>query len=153
MTLHYPLSAGVGGGLGSLHVRRDASVPVIEYGETTVGTIRLDDYADAHNVASVDLLKMDIEGHELFALRGATRLFDAGRVKALTFEFGSANVNSRTFFRDFWDMLVAYGFSISRIVPGGRLRQVPAYSESLEYFRGATNYVAVLRRNSHLCLP
>jgi FkbM family methyltransferase len=76
MTLHYPLNAGVGGGLGSLHVRRDASVPVIEYGEANVDTIRLDDYADTHDVASVDLLKMDIEGHELFALRGATRLLD-----------------------------------------------------------------------------
>jgi hypothetical protein len=30
----------------------------------------------------------------------------AGKIRAIAFEFGCGNVNSRTFFRDFWDLLI-----------------------------------------------
>ena len=88
---------------------------------------------------------MDIEGHELHALRGAARILKRRGVDAIEFEFGSANVNSRTFFRDYFDLLTAAGFAISRIAPGGTLFPVRIYHERLEYFRGATNYLAVLQ--------
>ena len=58
------------------------------------------------------------------------------------FEFGSANVNSRTFFRDFWDLLTGYGYRVERIIPGGGTPPSAATPRDLEYFRGATNYVA-----------
>ena len=144
-TLRYPAHAGVGGGLGSLYERRDVSVPQIEYASIDVPTIRLDDYSDKAGISAIDLLKIDIEGHELAAMHGAERLFKEHRVKAITFEFGSANVNSRTFFRDYWDLLGDHGFAISRALPGGKLLPVTRYSETLEYFRGATNYAATLR--------
>ena len=142
--LHYPAQAGVGGGLGSLHARSDVCVPQIDYAQLEVPTLRLDDYADQNGISRIALLKLDIEGHELSALQGAERLFQNRQVAAIMFEFGSANVNSRTFFRDFWNFLTAHGFELSRIVPGGRCQPVPRYSETLEYFRGATNYVARL---------
>lgn len=147
--LHYPAKPGLGGGLGSLHARSDVCVPQIEYAQIEAPTIRLDSYADENGIQTIDLLKMDIEGHELYAMQGAERLFVERRVKAMTFEFGSANVNSRTFFRDFWNLLTSHGFNISRIIPGGRLRPVERYSETLEYFRGATNYAAVLQGPFH----
>lgn len=37
------------------------------------------------------------------------------------------------------------GYQLVRIAPGGRLVKVPAYYESLEYFRGATNYLGLAR--------
>lgn len=142
---HSPTTDGVGGGLGSLYDRQDVSVAQIAYQAVETPTIRLDEYARTAGVQAIDLLKMDIEGHELFAMRGAEQLFAERRVKAMTFEFGSANVNSRTFFRDFWDLLTGHGFEISRLVPGGRLMPVSRYDETLEYFRGATNYAATLK--------
>jgi hypothetical protein len=33
---------------------------------------------------------------------------------------------------------------IYRIIPGGGVVRVEVYSEQLEYFRGATNYIATL---------
>ena len=73
---------------------------------------------------------------------GAAGLLGSHAVKVVMFEFGSANVNSRTFFRDFWDLLTGFGYRIERIIPGGGTLAVRRYAEDLEYFRGATNYVA-----------
>jgi hypothetical protein len=33
-------------------------------------------------------------------------------IRAVAFEFGSANIYARTFFRDFWDLLAPLGFPI-----------------------------------------
>ena len=141
ITFHAP-DAGVGAGLGSVHARRDAGVPETRYQVIEVPTITLDAYAKEAGVGRIDLLKMDIEGHELYALRGAAGLLGSHAVKVLMFEFGSANVNSRTFFRDFWDLLTGFGYRIERIIPGGGTLAVRRYAEDLEYFRGATNYLA-----------
>ena len=87
---------------------------------------------------------MDLEGHELFALNGATTALKLGYIKALSFEFGAGNVNSRTFFRDFWELLTPLGFELRRICPGGVTVPVREYYEDLEFFRGVSNYVGIL---------
>jgi hypothetical protein len=56
-------------------------------------------------------MKMDIEGHELFALRGAKRALARGVIRPLSFEFGTGNINSRTFFRDYWDLLTSVAWA------------------------------------------
>ena len=133
-------------GLASLHERRDVSVVQHRYTRVEVKTRSLDSVANEYNVETIELLKMDIEGHELVALKGAKELLGRRAIKVLTFEFGSANVNSRTFFRDFWELLTGYGFTLFRIVPGGGTHEIKRYSEELEYFRGATNYIGRLRQ-------
>jgi hypothetical protein len=84
----------------------------------------------------------DIEGHELAALAGATKALKSKTIGALSFEFGSGNVNSRTYFHDFWDLLSEHGYSVYRILPSGRALRIERYDENLEYFRGVSNYVA-----------
>lgn len=134
-----------GSGLASLHERHDKCVVDHSYRESTVTTVTIDSVVEREEIETIDLLKMDIEGHELAALRGATRTLERGGISALTFEFGSGNVNSRTFFRDFWELLMGHGYRIERIIPGGRTVPVDNYGEDLEYFRGATNYLATLQ--------
>lgn len=94
------------------------------------------------NVQRMHVLKMDIEGHEMAALKGSERVLNEGKIDTIQFEFGSANVNSRTFFRDLWESFTSYHFILYRIVSGGTALPIRKYSESLEYFRGATNYIA-----------
>jgi FkbM family methyltransferase len=143
-TLHMPTQ---GSGLASLHARNDKCVNQEQYEEFEVETTTLDLMAKTYGIEHIHILKMDIEGHELTALHGAKRLLSEGRIDAIQFEFGSANVNSRTFFRDFWSLLSEhYGYSIQRMLPGGRLLKVSGYYEDLEYFRGATNYLALRGR-------
>ncbi|MGA9987446.1 MAG: hypothetical protein WBP69_06675, partial [Terriglobales bacterium] len=86
-------------------------------------------------------------GAELAAFRGTARSFSRGAIGALSLEFGSGNMNSRTFFRDFWDFLTGYGFEIYRVLPGGNILQIDEYYEDLEYFRGASNNLCKATRN------
>jgi FkbM family methyltransferase len=126
----------------SLHPRGDSFARDQHFGTRDVQVLKLDDLLKDNEVDHVDFLKMDLEGHELFAMRGARSYLEQHRISALSFEFGSANVNSRTFFRDAWDLLDPLGYELHRIVPGGRTVRISRYDETLEFFRGATNYVA-----------
>ncbi|HXQ16713.1 MAG TPA: FkbM family methyltransferase [Caulobacteraceae bacterium] len=49
--------------------------------------IRLDSYLAEHGIADIGLLKLDVEGYELPALRGAATALAARRVKAIYFEY------------------------------------------------------------------
>jgi FkbM family methyltransferase len=137
---------GGGSGLASLHERHDSFVRGQHLQPREVAVTTIDKILEERRIETVDLAKMDLEGHELFALRGAARSLKGRRLRALTFEFGSSNVNSRTFFRDFWDLLTGYGYQIERIYPGGKKVLISEYYEDLEFFRGVTNYVAIAPR-------
>jgi FkbM family methyltransferase len=102
----------------------------------------VDEALEAHRLDRADFMKIDVEGAELEVLRGAERSLKAKRIGSFAFEFGSANIYSRVFFRDCWDLIASHGYSLWRIVPGGRLIPVPAYREDLEHFRGVSNYIA-----------
>lgn len=134
-----------GSGLASFYVRNDVSVVQHTYTTLEVETRTLDNVAESEHLDRVDILKMDIEGHELAALRGARGLLSKKKIAVIQFEFGSANVNAHVFFRELWDLLHTHNFKLYRIVPGGRAFPVTEYNETLEYFRGATNYIAVLK--------
>ena len=132
-------------GTASLHPRHDSPFQDFNYEATTVKVTTIDQVLEAEKIDFVDFMKMDIEGHESFALRGARGALAARKIGALSFEFGSSNVNSHTFFRDFWEILREAGFSISRITPAGKDVPLDDYYEDEEYFRGVTNYVAELK--------
>lgn len=53
-------------------------------------------------------------------------------IKVIQFEFGGANIDSRTYFKDFWKFFYYNNFSLFRITPLGLLR-INNYSESDEY--------------------
>lgn len=129
-----------GSGLGSL-TKRDLSFRNLSF-ETSeeVQTLRFEDYwRDALASAPIDILKLDIEGHELDALRGAGEAI--AQTRAVQFEFGGTNIDTRTYFKDFWDFFTARGFTLHRITPFGALT-LTRYSEREESFT-TTNYIAI----------
>lgn len=131
-------------GMASLYPRGDSYFQESALKCMEVPTLTISDFVQESEIERVDFMKMDIEGHELKALQGASECFKNGVIRALSFEFGSGNVNSRTFFRDFWDLLHPLGYRIFRILPSSRLMHIKEYYEDCEYFRGATNYLAIL---------
>jgi FkbM family methyltransferase len=102
----------------------------------------LDDVISAGCYPFVDFIKMDIEGHELSAARGARESLQHKRIGAISFEFGSANVNSRTYFFDLFSYFTSLGYTIYRMGHDGIPIHVTEYSRSLEYFGGVSNYIA-----------
>lgn len=131
-------------GISSLHERNDSYFADRIFSAIDVQTVMLDSVIENYNLRNIDFVKMDIEGHELEAMKGARKSLEKGIIKALSFEFGSGNINSRTYFRDFWKFLTPLGYKIYRILPSTRLMHIREYYEDCEYFRGVTNYIAAL---------
>ena len=131
-----------GSPLASLHRRDLARFGVALDRVDRVAVTTLDRYCETRGVERIDLLKLDVEGHELEVLRGAARMLAERRIRMVTFEFGGCHVDSRVFFRDFHDLLTAAGLGrIQRITPSGFLAPVGPYREHQEQFR-TTNYLA-----------
>jgi hypothetical protein len=66
-------------------------------------------------------------------------------IDIVTFEFGGCNIDTRTYFQDFWYFFSKASFDMYRITPSGYLHPLKAYSELHEQFR-TTNFMAVTRR-------
>jgi hypothetical protein len=62
----------------------------------------------------IDYVKIDVEGWELSVLQGFGDLVYNMRV--IQFEFGGSNIDTRTFFQDFWYFFKDHNFSIYRII-------------------------------------
>jgi FkbM family methyltransferase len=125
---------------------RSARLGYIDVDREVVNVTTLDAFCDEYGIQSIDLLKLDVEGGELDALSGSERLLSEGRIDCIQFEFGAANLQSRTFFRDFYEMLVP-NYDLYRVVRDG-LHPICRYDERLESFRRATNYVALRRETA-----
>lgn len=130
-----------GSGLASLTKRRLDHFGIDFSQSETVEIRTIDDYCSEKAIDHLHLLKMDIEGHELDALAGAGRLFEHKAIDIIAFEFGGCNIDTRTFFQDFWYFL-AKSMKLFRITPSGYLYPITAYREILEQFR-TTNFIAI----------
>lgn len=128
-----------GSGLASLTQRRLDHFGIDFDHTESIRTIRFEDYWKAElNSRKIDICKIDIEGHELDALAG---FGDAIKhISVIQFEFGGCNIDTRTFFQDFWYFFQEHGFELYRISPIG-LIHIPQYRERDEFFI-TTNYLA-----------
>jgi len=105
----------------------------------------VDGYCADHGVDYIHLLKADIEGHEMDLLLGARRMFEQRSIKMATFEFGGCNIDTRTFFKDFFYFFKENGMDVYRITPAGYLHPLPDYREIDEQYR-TTNFAAIDNR-------
>lgn len=129
-----------GSGLGSLTNRRLDHLNINFDTKETIQTIRFEDYwVNELQSRRIDLAKIDIEGHEMSALHGFGDALKA--TKVIQFEFGGCNIDTRTFFQDFWYFFKLNDFDIYRITPIGA-QPILRYSELDEFF-STTNYIAV----------
>lgn len=132
-----------GSSLGSL-TRRKLDHFGIDFNYTEqVNTIRFEDYwHNQLNERDIDIVKIDIEGHELSALLGFGGALKS--TKVIQFEFGGANIDSRTYFHDFWYFFKENNFNLFRVTPYGS-QIINAYREQDEFF-SVTNYIAVNKK-------
>jgi FkbM family methyltransferase len=134
-----PLYADISGSPLSSLLNRNLDFANLNFSfKEEVEVVNLDDWCREQKVTP-DILKLDIEGFELKALQGFLRNIE--KVKLIQFEFGGANRDSQTYFKDFWDFFAKRNFLLFRISPLG-LIPIKQYQESQEVFR-TTNYIAV----------
>lgn len=99
----------------------------------------IDQFCKTEKIEKIHFLKLDVEGHELKALQGASEMLNSGKIRFIQFEFGGCNIDSKTYFQDFF-YLLKDNYRISRIVKDG-LFEIKNYQESYETFK-TTNFFA-----------
>lgn len=129
-----------GSGLASLTRRRLAHYDIDFKYKEAVRTVKFEEYwLSVLHQRPLDLVKIDVEGHEFAVLSGFGAALQATSV--VQFEFGGTNIDTRTYFQDFWYLLRQNGFDIFRITPTGLLK-IELYRETCECF-SISNYIAV----------
>ena len=124
-----------GSGLASLSKRRLAHCGITMGLSERVRIETLDFYCREHQIEYIDLLKLDVEGHELEVLNGASRMFSKAAISMVQFEFGGCNIDTRTFLKDFFYFFSDRGMRMARVTPSGYLHEMRSYSEVQEQFR------------------
>jgi FkbM family methyltransferase len=132
---------GEASGLNSLYVRESVAAGSTCTTETImIGTV--DSYCARNSIEGIDLVKIDVEGHELAVMKGMTRVLSERRVKAIQFEYGGCALDAGITLRDIWQLLEPQGFEFFKLHYRG-MRRVREYRRDLETFR-YSNWIARL---------
>lgn len=133
-----------GSGLASVYERRLDHQPTLRLSQSEEIRVRtVDEYCAERKIDRIDLLKIDAEGHELHVLHGAEQSLAQHKVRMISFEFGGCNIDSRTYFQDFFHLFRKLeGARLYRITPSGFVMPVTGYRDDREQF-GVTNYLVV----------
>jgi len=111
----------------------------------TIQGIKLDDFCIENEISHINLLKLDLEGYDYFALLGVKNMIKNQQIDFIQFEMGRPNVDSKTFFKDFY-YLLKDNYSLHRILSFGFV-PLPEYSYEYEIFLG-TNLLAVSKKKN-----
>lgn len=129
-----------GSGIASLSQRDLTHTNTNMSQSENVTVIRFDEFMSEIGLSfkEIDLIKLDVEGHELEVIEGMGCWLR--KCKLIQFEFGGANLDTRTIFKDFYHLFLNNDFELFRISPFGLIK-VYKYTEFLEHYR-TTNYLA-----------
>jgi methyltransferase, FkbM family len=127
-------------GFASLY-KRDMKQEKVEMNKSEAIVLkRLDAYIEENKIPNIDLLKIDIEGHEIYAFKGLGKYLSGNFISAIQFEYGGTNVDSHTLLKDIYSMLEPAGFEIYKIMKTGLEKR--EYTGRMENFQYA-NFVAL----------
>lgn len=134
-----------GSGLGSIYERRLIHFNISMSYREEIRLSTLENFCMETDLKHINFLKLDVEGNEFKALNGAKNLIVTNSIDFIQFEFGGCNIDSRTYFQDFFYLLNQY-YKIYRILKDG-LAPIETYKETYENFI-TTNYLAISRSYS-----
>ncbi len=132
-------------GLASLYQRNLKSYNIELSQQETIKLLRLEDYINENSIRHINLLKIDIEGHEMSAFRGLGEFLNPKFIDAIQFEYGGANLDSHTSLMEIASLLTSSGFTLYKIMPNYLEKR--KYEPRMENFQYA-NYVALSEVNT-----
>jgi FkbM family methyltransferase len=110
--------------------------------EERVQTVCLDEFCNHHSIDKIDLLKIDIQGHEYAALQGAEQLIRTGRIETIFMELNWDQLSQALCpATQSIQFLQKSGYLFSR--PGRRLNWEPAG----DWLRAMNDVVATISRD------
>lgn len=137
-------------GLSSVYVRHGVdSTRFSRIESVTITTI--DEYCEKNAINQIDLLKVDVEGHEYAVFRGMNKILTKGIVRAIQFEYGGCNLDAKVSLGDIWVLLESHGFRLFKLYPEGP-RRVKKYQQRLETFK-YSNWLAIHEEHGRIYAP
>jgi len=109
-TLYERVDHPDGSEMASVHEKVITEFHGVESVKIDVEMKTIDTIMKEQNIDCVDFLKIDVEGHELAVIEGATEAIKQGNIKVIQYEFNHPNIESKAFMRDFRDQLKGYNF-------------------------------------------
>ena len=85
----------------------------------SVPCITIDTFSAENKIDHIDLVKIDVEGHELSVLTGAKKMLSQKSVSYIQFEYGHAARAARVFLMDLVNFLQTYGYCLYVVHPKG----------------------------------
>lgn len=89
---------------------------------------RMDTFCLENGIDYIDFIKIDTEGYEYNIISGAKELLQENRIGIIQFEFNVTNIISKTFLKDFYDILYPrykfYRVDTKRIIPLGEYKSI-----------------------------
>lgn len=129
-----------GSGFGSLYKRNLNFYELKMNNQEKVNLKTAQQYIESNKIKKINLLKIDIEGHELKALTGFKEYLNSDFIDFIQFEYGGANIDSHTNLLDFYNLLIPKKFKIMKIM--GNYLELKDYDPRLDNFV-YSNYVAI----------
>lgn len=129
-------------GLASVYNRRLLHFNIKMKLQESIKICTIDDFCKSNRIQKIDFLKLDVEGNEFDILKGAKKMIENDSIRFIQFEFGGCNIDSRTYFQDFW-YLLSPKYRIYRILKNGVV-EILRYEEILEIFL-TTNFLAEIK--------
>ena len=127
-------------GLASLHKRNLSYYNIELSNKEEISIILGENYIIKKKINHINLLKLDIEGHELKALEGFGKYLSGDFIDFIQFEYGGANLDSHTSLMEIYEFLTNRNFKIAKVMPEGlEFREYKPYMDNFNY----SNYVAV----------
>jgi len=118
------------------NTKSDLGHRVIELANSrTVPLTTVDAEMALREVEQLDLLKIDVEGYEMNVLKGAETALRDGRIRNVFFEFGVHQTQNGESFKDFFEYLSQFGFTLYKSSRGRNffgVAKVSRYSPHLE---------------------
>lgn len=107
------------------------------------------EYILRNRIKHITLLKLDVEGHEISVLEGFKNKLNSSFIDLIQFEYGGCNLDSRTYLKDFFELLEERGFILAKIMPKSLVvRDYELYMENFVY----SNYVAISKKSNYFKL-
>ena len=127
----------------SLHLNKEHKFNSEKLHKEPIKLTTLDKYAKEHNITKIDLLKIDVEGHETKVIEGASGLIEKRLIKCIQFEYNNNWEAAGFKLEDIFNMLSKYDYKFYRLAVWGKI-PVKRFNKKLENYKHS-NYVAILK--------